>query len=373
MKDILSKALEIRKGLFAIRLRLPSERIVSLFTKYRLDCFSLLYDNPRQGEPFVITVNAFGLILPEFSDISLRSFLQTHLIEEIYFYEMVTQDLKPVLGQLNTCPTKTVESWIRCMVGRSWAKETAFHFCHKIIAGKQASVSFLDKSSNGTKGKSTRDNDILFQRDLRFLEQTWPSIQQLLLKNEFKFSIAIANEDSLVHYISNGIHEGVLDYKELRKTKYKDLLPETDHNQLISLQVEPGRPVNEVIRDMRNYVMEIAAMVENDLPVEIAFDRLTGLVNDLLSSAGEDPIELTIGGNTPAVLTTNQSKEQISLQDGHIIRLYNGKNFEVDEDLTPEVCREILFYIDSMATPDRPYDMIRASLIRRIENENNSQ
>lgn len=358
------KLKSISKKILMIRLKLVSERFVSLFSKQRMECVGLCFDDPITGETNITVMNAFGLIIPSFSHIPLELFLKSKVLEEAHLYEISNIEARDILSIFFSTEHSAPEIWIKRLCQRFWAsKNKEKNPFLKII-------SFLEnkKLEYTFKGKKFKEECELQKKDIEFMIDVWPFIYALLMENEFRFALAIANEDSLVHIISGGIENGFILYDELLKsTKYKALLPKLAKNKIITLQVEPSKTMEEICSNYQIFISSIINSINKNEPVEIHFSKLIQHTNDLFQTSGYPLIQYSPEKeNKASILIFNEDTEKICLKNNKEIILYNYQSDFPEELKDEDSLREILFFIDSIATPEKPYENLRSVLVQHL-------
>lgn len=362
--NFLQEVKSLKRKAFTIRLKTPSERLVSLFSQHRTECFGLCFDDPIQQKPYILVMNAFGLVLPQYSNIPLEIFLKLKILEEIHLYELTDREAKIMLENFMSCEECKPELWLKRLCGRFWSihhkeKNPFLHGLH-LLKDKEIVNSFQPKRKIG-------EEDEVFKKDLLFLSDCWPFIYQLLMQNEFRFSLAIANEDSLIHLLGNGIHEGKIPYQELMSNKYKEILPSLEKNKTVIIEKTPCLSMDEICENFQQFYQEIEKRIHEGKPVEVHLNQLRNHINHLFQAHGKDLLDETKDKDVEeaVVILDKYEVERVQTRGGREFKIYEAKDFRVVEE-DKEVLKEVLNYVDSIARPERPYEFVRASLAQKL-------
>ena len=369
-----------KRCLFTVRVRMVSERIVSLFSQYRTECIAMMYKDPISKKTRLILMNAFGLKLPLLSHISTETLLSSPFCDEINAYEIQTEESQYILERFHEAEECSPSLWLQRLCNRFWSvrnkDKNPFLQCLSKIKDKEALASYVGKKKD--KMDSTHK---VFIQDMKFLGEIWPSLCSLLMDNEFRFSVAMSNDQSFLHTIGRGIEEGKINYSSISSAKYKNVIPPLTENKAVVIQVSPCKPMDTVCYQLEQFYHDIEASIEKGKGVEFSLPRLRTHINDLLQCNGRDLLSPPSKGSGTGVrregreeetthvlcnlIVGEEEKEERIIQGERSFTLYDSMDvsyFSSYYDMQKEEVEEILRYVDGIAQPTKPYLQLRSAL-----------
>lgn len=412
------------KKLLLLKLKITSEIILSVFSKYQCTCLGFIYIDPISQVEKIVVLNLLGLIIPYLSHIPLSHFLERGIVSEMQCYDISQRETIEIHNLLIQCENgREPEKWVKYFIQKYWLlryKEKNPFLKIMALVEKKTVVRILKNDSNVDKAKNLDlknepDNELkgiltrsepkngYLTRDWKnepedniLLKNIWPYISKLLFTEEYRFaSFSGLNEATLIDKLSESIFSSKIPYKELKASKhYKNILPSLEKNKAVILEVSPCQSIDTVCENFEILVQSIKDQVQENKPVEIHFNQWIDCINQLLKANGRDLIPpIQIGKNTNNVSANliisnklavcsevglDSMSKMINVEDQKIVlNDKNKKEYRIYNHMTDipalskEEREELLLFINAISSIQTPYQHIQSALVSSLAEKSN--